>query len=201
MKTTKTIEQQRGTTLVELSWAMVLGVLVAGTLFASQRTSIESFNGSILEHKATGTLRGGLKEVRKEIRSARPDSITVGSPSTFLGSGSSPFLEFQTPVEFDYATGSVTWGGDEQVDATVGYYVEGDEIARYILISGVRSDATRTVLVDDLVDDGAQVPVAVTWIENKNLLALTLQVAAPGGSSANARNISTMIRVEPIFDF
>jgi hypothetical protein len=191
---------QAGMSLIELTVGLTISVFIMGSIVAMQATASEAFEGSNREQKMTRALRSGVKVLREQLRSARPDSIVAING----GASGEARLSFQEAIDFNLAAGTSVWGAGGVEDAVVEYYVDKKELWR------------RVRLPSDQIQPGSEerILTGLVWTSNFNPLvldwepdsaSLDLQVFIENEdrdtSTVRARRVHTKVHVEPVFEF
>ncbi len=192
------LQRQAGFTLLEMVVGMTLATVIMGSVFVVQKTSTDSFGSAVSEHRNTQILRGGIKEIKMELRSARDNSIQT---SAYDPATPDPVLEFQNAVGFDVANGSAKWGGGGVQDASIQYMVVNGNLERWIV-----DDQGQTIQSDVLVQnldmsqqDGP--PVDFVWDPVKRVVELTIRTSNIVQGRPVRRTVSSVVHVESVFAF
>ncbi len=190
--------RQAGFTLLELVVGMTLATVIMGSVLVVQQTSTDSFGSAVSEHRSAQFLRGGIKEIKMELRSARDNSIQTlpYDPAT-----ADPVLEFQNAVGFDVANGAAKWGGGGVMDAKIQYMVVNRNLERWIVDDQGQTIST-TVVVQNLdmsQKDGD--PVEFVWDPVKRVVDLTIRTSNIVGGRPVRRSVSSVVHVESVFSF
>ena len=191
-------ENQAGFTLLELVIGMTLATVIMGSVFVVQKTSTDSFGSAVSEHRNTQFLRGGIKQIKMELRSARDSSIETLPYDPGMVD---PVLEFQNAVGFDIANGSARWGGGGVQDATIQYMVVNGNLERWV-VDDQGQTIQQEVLVQNLdmsLKNGP--PVDFSWDPVKRVVDLTIRTSNTVEGRPVSRAVSSVVHVESVYSF
>ncbi len=191
-------ENQAGFTLLELVIGMTLATVIMGSVFVVQKTSTDSFGSAVSEHRNTQFLRGGIKQIKMELRSARDSSIETLPYDPGMVD---PVLEFQNAVGFDIANGSARWGGGGVQDATIQYMVVNGNLERWV-VDDQGQTIEQEVLVQNLdmsLKNGP--PVDFAWDPVKRVVDLTIRTSNTVEGRPVSRAVSSVVHVESVYSF
>ncbi|HGY91493.1 MAG TPA: prepilin-type N-terminal cleavage/methylation domain-containing protein [Planctomycetes bacterium] len=191
-------ENQAGFTLLELVIGMTLATVIMGSVFVVQKTSTDSFGSAVSEHRNTQFLRGGIKQIKMELRSARDSSIETLPYDPGMVD---PVLEFQNAVGFDIANGSAKWGGGGVQDATIQYMVVNGNLERWV-VDDQGQTIQQEVLVQNLdmsLKNGP--PVDFSWDPVKRVVDLTIRTSNTVEGRPVSRAVSSVVHVESVYSF
>ncbi|MEZ6195676.1 MAG: prepilin-type N-terminal cleavage/methylation domain-containing protein [Planctomycetota bacterium] len=192
--------REAGFTLIELAVAMTIGVLVMGALVAMQSTAAEAFQGSLDENRSTKGLRAGVKSIREQVRGAKPTSITIDAAAD----DGEALLSFSEAIAFDLEEGSATWGAGGVEGARTEYYRMGEAFHRRVRLGNDEiQEGSDERIFAGLSLEGEEPPITLTWNATNAILEMSFRVAADARdqSSARARTVTTVVHLEPVYQF
>ncbi len=188
-----------GFTLMEMMVAVLISTVLLGAVFTVQKTATDSFRGSLAEHKVTREAREGIDFVKRELRSCLGSSITANA---WQNDGLTPLISFKQAVSFDSNNGLTRWGADAEVGGTVEYLVVGRELIRRVRSAAGAIVSERVLIRDiDLDPAGGLDPVTIEWDDDTQLIRLVIHRESRVNGRAMVRDLSTMIHVDPVFEF
>lgn len=193
-------DREAGLSLIEVSVGMTISVFIIAAILMMQSAAGQAFESSSREQQLTQSLRNGVKVVREQLRGARPDSVVVANEAA----DGVARLTFVEAIDFDLDTGTSTWGAGGVEEATVEFYVDDDELWRRIrLPSDEVQEGSEERILSGLVDRSNFNAFVLTWDAGADSMDLSVFIEVPDGNEGvvRARRVSTVVHVEPVFNF